>query len=133
MADKPKTKSWLEIQTAIAAISMTATLGLWNMFAAPDQAKAAEAAKLAPTATPEPTPTEVVEEEVEPTPASMSLVPVKIIFGGEAPQQQVVQVQASGAGETKAKKKKSGGGGGGGGGGETAAPPPAPPVTTGSS
>jgi hypothetical protein len=74
---------------------------------------------------------------VEPTATALSLRPVKIIFGANAPKLQVIQVAAP------VTKKKNGGGGGGGGdagsvsaGGGGGAPAPAPasnPPSTGSS
>jgi hypothetical protein len=138
MANKPQGKSWNEVQMAITAVAITATLGLWNMFATPEKTQAAaqitatftppEPPPPAETAIPEPTATAV---------SSLALRPVKIIYGGIAPQQPVVQVAAAGqvAAAPAAKKNKSGGAskGGGvskGGGGN---PAPVPPPTTGTS
>jgi hypothetical protein len=74
---------------------------------------------------------------VEPTATALALRPVKIIFGANAPQLQVVQVAGPAASAPVTKKKSSGGGGsvsGGGGGGGSPAPAPAPkPPSTGSS
>ncbi|MCX6078578.1 MAG: hypothetical protein NTW32_03500 [Chloroflexi bacterium] len=134
MANKPQGKSWSEIQMAITAVAITATLAFWNIFSAPDKSLAA--AKMAETSTPPapPTPTETelpTETAVSAPTASLGLRPIKIIYGGKAPVQQVVQVAAA-----PAKKRKSGGGGGGGdsgGGGGGSAPAASQPASTGSS
>ena len=137
MANKPQGKSWSEIQMAITAVAITATLAFWNIFSAPDKSLAA--AKMAETPTPPapPTPTETelpTETAVSAPTASLGLRPIKIIYGGKAPVQQVVQVAAA-----PAKKRKSGGGGGGGdgggggGGGGGSAPAASQPASTGSS
>jgi hypothetical protein len=111
-------QSWGEIQLAIAAVAITATLVFWNLFSVPQKQQVlAQAADTAMPPPPEPDPTQA------PTP-TQGFVPVKIIFGGTAPKQQVI-VQASAA----QPKRKSGGGGGSNGGGTA----PKPPVTTGSS
>lgn len=95
---------------AIAAVAMSLTLALWNLFAGPDRAQAARKIAEEALVTPPPVPTE------EPV-AALTLAPmpiVKIIFGGTAPQQSYSQPTG--------KKNKGGGGGsagGGGGGGST--------------
>lgn len=93
MNNKPKAKSWAEVQMAISAVAITTTLVLWNMFASPDKNQAVAQAQATPAPTEPPAP-----EEATPVPAptaSFTLRPVKIIFGGTAPQQQIVQVSAS--------------------------------------
>jgi hypothetical protein len=131
MANKPQGKSWNEVQMAITAVAITATLGFWNLFATPEKAQAA--AKITESSTPPPPPPPAETAMPEPTATtavSLGLRPIKIIYGGKIPQQQVVQ-QVAAAPSTK----KRGGGGSVGGGGTTAANPPAvvPPPATGSS
>ena len=100
--NKPKTRTWYDVQMAIAAIAMSLTLALWNLFAGTDRAQAArKMAEEALATHPPPVPTE--EPVVSLTPAPMPIV--KIIFGGSAPQQVYVQ-----------QPGKRGGGDGGGGG-----------------
>ena len=137
MANKPQGKSWSEIQMAITAVAITATLAFWSIFSTPDQtqaiAKAVETAT--PPAPPPPAATEQPTETALPT-ESLALRPIKIIYGGKAPVQQIIQVAAA-----PVKKRRSGGDGGdsgGGGGGSVASDPgggaaPAAPASTGSS
>jgi hypothetical protein len=99
MSPKPTSNKWADLQLVIAAVSMTSVLALWNMFAGPDRAKAAEKAVVDQTAQiPSVTPMPVVAPTMPP-------LGHKILFGGQAPQPQVVVQQSRGAG---------GGGGGGG-------------------
>src|SRR5512143_997904 len=101
MANKPASRNWNDVQIALVAMSMAATLGLWNLFAEPDLVKARESAALEP---------------VTPPPAEMPVVPVtagaptalpstKILLGGAAPE-TVVVVQAPSRGN-----RNNGGGG----------------------
>ena len=113
-----KQKSWGEIQLAIAAVALTATLGFWNLFSAGQKQQVVAAASPTDTEVP---PTEALAQVPAPT-ATPGFLPVKIIFGGTAPQQKVV-VQVS-APQAQPKHKNNGGGG------STA---PQPPVSTGSS
>jgi hypothetical protein len=128
MANKPQGKSWSEIQMAITAVAITATLGFWNQFSAPSQTQAAT--QVAQPSTPPPPPP--ATETAQPTATAVSLLPlrpVKIIFGGKAPQPQIIQVAAAPA----VKKRQSGGGPAvdtGAGGAPSA---PAPAASTGSS
>jgi len=119
MNKKPQ-KSWGEIQLAIAAIALTATLAFWNLFSVPQkQQELAQAqATAVPPASPNPTET--------PAPAAtqgVAFVPIKIIFGGAMAQQPATQGAVVVAAQPAPKPKHKGGGGGGG----------KPPVTTGSS
>jgi len=129
MANKPQGKSWSEIQLAIAAFAITATLGFWNFFSTPDTAQAS--AQVTQTSTPPPPPTPT--ETAQPTATALALRPVKIIFGGKAPQQQIIQVAV----DAPPTKKRKGGGNddsnSGGGGGAPAEPAPVPVTSTGSS
>ncbi len=105
MANKPAPKKWIDIQLAIATISMASTLVFWNMFAGPDREAAAKRAQeQAATIPPQPTATAEPIVAVQPTPLGDG----KILFGGSAPQTKII-VQTS--------NKNSGGGGSGGGGG----------------
>jgi len=124
MAPKANNK-WSDVQLAIAAISMTSVIAFWNMFAGPDKVKAdgkaAEQALIVPPtivpATPEPEPTPVI---------TMPPVGYKIMFGGVAPQPQVIVKRKQGGGGNKNNNEDNGGGGGGG-------APAQPPASTGSS
>lgn len=122
----PKTNKWSDVQLAIAAISMTSVIAFWNMFAGPDKTKADEkaAAEQQALLIPTVTPTVFVES---PTPeVTMPPVGYTILFGGAAPQPQVIVVN----------KPKGGGGGGGedqGGGGGASAPASQPATSTSSS
>lgn len=102
--NKPKTRTWYDVQMAIAAIAMSLTLALWNLFAGPDRAQAARKMAEEAQAIP-PVPTEAPVVALAPAPMPI----VKIIFGGSAPQQTYSQPTG--------KKNKGGGGGGSGGGG----------------
>ncbi len=97
MNNKPH-KSWGEIQLAIAAVALTATLAFWNLFAEPQ--KQQEMAQAEDTAAP---PQQEPTQAPTPTPG---FLPVKIIFGGAAPQQRQVIVQQASAPQPK---RKSGG------------------------
>lgn len=121
----PKINKWSDIQLVIAAISMTSVIAFWNMFAGPDKAKADQkaAAEQQGSLIPTVTPTAIVE----PAAPVVTMPPIgyTILFGGKAPQPQVIVIQ----------KPKGGGGGGGGnqdaGGG--GAPASQPSTSTGSS
>jgi len=125
MANKPQGKSWGEAQLTIATLAITATLGFWNLFSTPEKAQAG--AQIAQTFTPPPPPPPT--ETAEPTATALALRPVKIIFGGQVPQQQIVQVQAQSA-QAPAKKHNGGNNNNSGGGGGTTSSQPA---STGSS
>lgn len=125
MAPKNNSNKWSDVQLAIAAISMTSVIAFWNMFAGPDKTQADEKAaaerqaSLVPTVTP-------VEVTPPPTPVvTMPPAGYKILFGGTAPQPQVIVVKSGGGG---GGNEDDGGGGDGGGGGA-----PAEPVTSTSS
>jgi len=106
MSPKSKTNKWSDLQLAIAAISLTSVLMLWNMFAGPDREKAAEKAAAEQVAK---IPVQTEVSTLVPTPvATMPPLGYTILFGGEAPKPQVVVIQSKGGG---------GGGGGGGDGG----------------
>ena len=106
MASKPASRNWNDIQIALAATAMAVTLGLWNVFAEPDLARAKEKAN-EPAAPPPPTEAPVIAD------APTILPQVKIMLGGVAPQTTVI-VQAP---STRRQNRINGGGGGGGGGG----------------
>jgi hypothetical protein len=107
--NKPRTRNWYDVQMAIAAIAMSLTLALWNLFAGPDRAQAARKMAEEALITPPPIPTE--EPVAALTPAPMPIV--KIIFGSSAPQ------QTSSSPTSSRKNNRNDGGGGGGGGGST--------------
>lgn len=125
MPPKPNGNKWSDIQFAIAAISMTSVIAFWNMFAGPDKAKADQKAaeqqallrliEKSSTATESPTPV-----------VTMPPVGYTILFGGKAPQPQVVVIsKPKGNGGGGGGNEDPGDGGGGGGGGGPAAAQPA--------
>ena len=107
--NKPKARTWYDVQMAIAAIAMSLTLALWNLFAGPDHAQAARKMAEEAQATPPPVPTEA--PVVALTPAPMPIV--KIIFGNSAPQ-QTSPLPSSPSFQTSSRNNRGGGGGGGG-------------------
>ena len=128
MAPKTNGNKWSDIQLAIAAISMTSVIAFWNMFAGPDKAKADEKAAAEQQALLIPTVAPIVIEETPMPEVTMPPVGYTILFGGAAPQPQVIVVN----------KPKGGGGGGGeedsgGGGGGSSAPASQPATSTSSS
>lgn len=101
MANKPAPRNWNDIQVAIATISMALTLVFWNLFAGPDRVSALKRVQ-EQASLPPPEPMQTAEPVVvQPTPPGDG----KILFGGSAPQTQIIV--------------QNGGGGGGGGGGGT--------------
>lgn len=107
MANKPASRNWNDIQLAIATISMAVTLVFWNLFAGPDREAALKRAQEQALLPPSPQLTVQAAESAivqpnlpvvvqQPTPLGDG----KILFGGSAPQTQIIV---------------SGGGGGGGG------------------
>ena len=100
MPAKPNTRNWHDIQTAIAAVAIVGTLGLWNVFAAPlENVLAAGDQPVVP-------PTEPPDTEPPVTEAPMAVMPqVKIMFTQTAPQTQTTVVQQTQ--EQKKKKKKN--------------------------
>lgn len=120
MASKTNTNKWSDVQLAIAAISMTSVIAFWNVFAGPDKAKADEntLAEQQSSSIPTITPTVIVETPMPQV--TMPPVGYAILFGGAAPQPQVIVVN----------KPKGGGGGGDDG---SASAPASEPVTSTSS
>ena len=113
MPPKPKNRNrWNDVQTAIAAMAIAVTLGMWNLFATP--AKAVTAQTEEPTTIP-PTEPPVTAEPTEPT----ALPKVKIMFTQGATQVTAAQQQPQQVTAKKKRKKKDNNGGGGGGGGST--------------
>lgn len=94
MAAKSPSRKWMDVQVTIAAVSMTAVLVLWNMFAAPDKSKSVEKAALEQVKSSS-TPTEM------PPATAMATMPPSgytILFGGEAPKPQIIVQQPRGGG-----------------------------------
>lgn len=91
MPAKPNPKNWNDIQMALAAISITATIGLWNTFATP--AKIETAQNLAAPAA-----------AISASPAPALPPNVKVYFGGSAPQARQV-AQAAQQPTTKQQKQ----------------------------
>ena len=90
MPAKSNTRHWKDVQTAIATAAIVMTLGLWNLFAAPEKSVAVQAEK--PTVPP----TEPPLAAEEP----LSMPQVKIMFT-QAPQIATSQQQ-----QPAIKKKK---------------------------
>ena len=84
-------KSWTEIELAITAVAITATLGFWNLFSTPAPSNVTQTVE--PTSPP-PAP---VSEAAQPAPVALPLRQVKIIYGGQVPVQQVIQVTPASA------------------------------------
>jgi hypothetical protein len=95
MSPKPNLRSWNDVQMSIAAVSIVATLGLWNLFAEPAK----------PLAAPE----EPVLPPTEPPVASLpNPVPqIKIMFTQLAPQTTTVQQAVNNQQQKKKKKDKN--------------------------
>lgn len=90
MATKPGTKNWDDLKMMFTAISITATLGLWNVFAvANEQDSVAKVIDQTP-------PTNIVEQAVTANPTA-PVFTGKILLGGTAPSQTVIRVQAKAA------------------------------------
>jgi hypothetical protein len=98
--NKPASRSWGDIQMALAALTMALTLGLWNLFAQPDRVAAEQKAKEAPDLPPATEAASTLAAPAAPTQAG----PIKILLGGVAPQTVITVQQPS----------RGGGGGGGG-------------------
>lgn len=90
MPAKPNARNWNDVQTAIATVAIVTTLGLWNLFATPAKAEAAQTEEpiVPPTEPPVTAATPVVMPQV------------KIMFTQIAPQTTIVQ-------QTQEKKKKN--------------------------
>lgn len=100
MASKPQ-KSWNEIQLAITAIALTATIGLWNLFSS-GQKQDVNASNIDDELPTTQEPMQVAGSAPLPT-----LMPVKIIFGGQAPAtHSVVQQQQQPVKKRKAPKTR---------------------------
>jgi len=115
MNKKPQ-RSWGDIQLAIAATALTATLVLWNLFATPQKQQLVTQSQDTtvppdPTETPAPAPTQ-----------GLSFMPIKIIFGGTAPTSVSTPTTAVVASQPQVQPPAKHKGGGG-----------KPPVTSGSS
>ena len=85
MPTKPQ-KSWTEIELAITAVTVVATLGFWNQFSTPDLSKVTQ------NTTTDNLPQPSVTVVSQPVPTALALRQVKIIYGGQAPAQMVSQV-----------------------------------------
>jgi hypothetical protein len=108
MPAKPNSRTWNDVQTAIATVAVVTTLGLWNLFAAPSTPKIEQSSE------PEIPPTEppVATETVPLVSIPMAMPQVKIMFTPGASQsivQPVTNVQQ--AQTTKKKKNKNNAGG----------------------
>jgi hypothetical protein len=109
MATRPNSRSWNDVQTAIATVAVVTTLGLWNLFATPSKVKAVQATEpvVPPTEPP-------VETEAPAMPTAMPQV--KIMFTPGVTPTTIVQAQTNQQAPVKKKRNKNNGGGGGGGG-----------------
>ena len=80
MPAKPNSRNWNDVQTAIAAVTVVTTLGLWNLFAQPSKTVTAQPAD---TVTPPPAEPPIA---AEPT----AIPKVKIMFTQVAPQPVII-------------------------------------------
>ena len=105
MASKLKSRSWFDVQTAIATTAIVATLGLWNLFATPSKVTVVQA-------TEEPVLPLPTEEPTQSAPTAMSvptaMSQVKIIFTPGVVPTAVVQQQAQQVQQPIKKKKNKG-------------------------
>ena len=83
MPTKANPRKWNDVQTTIAAVTVVATLGLWNLFAQPSKTVSAKADEVV---APPPTEPPVV---LEPT----AIPQVKIMFTQVAPQPVLIDQQ----------------------------------------
>ena len=97
MNAKPTPRKWTDVQLTIAAISMTSVLAFWNMFAGPDRSKADEKAVAAQQSAQAIPTTAIVSAPATPAP-TMPPPGYTILFGGTAPQPQVIVMQSGGGG-----------------------------------
>jgi hypothetical protein len=104
MPAKPKNK-WSDVQTAIATAAIVTTLGMWNIFATPDQSGAVQAKGQDPVLPPQ-SPTESAAGATRPH--------VKIMFTQVASQTTTTVQQPQQSPTQKKKRDKNGSGGGGG-------------------
>ena len=104
MPGKPKSRTWNDVQTAIATVAIVTTLGLWTLFATPSKAvKTAETSEPVPP----PPPTELsVGDQVAPagpiTPTAMPQIKIRFTPGVTS----VVPPQVQQAQQPFKKKKK---------------------------
>ena len=69
MANNNGSRNWNDVQLVLAALAMTLTLGLWNIFAEPDLAHVKESAEQQP---PTPPATAIPSAAGTPTPLPKS-------------------------------------------------------------
>ena len=129
---------WLDAQIVIAALAVTGSLALWNVFAAaarhpvlgPISMRLSESLyKNTPAGVTATTATAVPTQMAAPGLTQIHLQPLHMLLGGHAPVVQVVVVSKPGS--PSGGSPASSVSGGGGGGGPVSAPPPV--TTTGSS
>ena len=101
MPAKPHARNWNDVQTAIAALAVVSSLGLWNLFATPAKTETVKSTEpvLPPTDVP---------QSAQP----VAMPQVKIIFTQAAPQTTLVpQVLVNQQAQNKKKKNKNNNGG----------------------
>lgn len=101
MPAKPNSRNWNDVQTAIAAVTVVLTLGLWNLFAQPSKTVSAQSS--VDTVPPPPTEPPVA---VEPT----AIPQVKIMFTQVAPQPVIVNQPQNNNNKKNNNKNNNGGG-----------------------
>ncbi len=109
MPAKPNSRTWNDVQTAIATVAVVTTLGFWNLFASPSKPKINESSEpvIPPTEPP-------VETEAVPVVSIPTAMPqVKIMFTPGAPQTSLQPVTNAQQPQTTKKKKNKNNGGGG--------------------
>lgn len=102
MPARPNSRNWNDVQTAIAAVTVVATLGLWNLFAQPSKIVTAQSAD---TVTPPP-----IEPPI--TIGPTAIPQVKIMFTQVAPQPVVVSQPQNNNKKNNNNKNNNNGGGG---------------------
>ncbi|MBI1794929.1 MAG: hypothetical protein HYR70_12185 [Chloroflexi bacterium] len=80
MQNKTSSKNWTDIQLIISSIAIALTLGLWSLFASPAKKNSGVSGQV--VVPPQPDTTTVAQPQLAPG--------QKILFGGTAPQPQVI-------------------------------------------
>jgi hypothetical protein len=103
MANKPTPRNWNDIQVAIATISMAITLVFWNMFAGPDRESAVKHAQEQVAIPPQSSGLAASIVTAPPIPSGNG----KILFGGNAPQTQIIVHSGGGGGGAATSTRSS--------------------------
>jgi ABC-type nickel/cobalt efflux system permease component RcnA len=107
MPAKPNSRNWNDVQTAIAAVAIVTTLGLWNLVATPKKIEVTQPSE--PTIPPTEPPMELAPATA-PVPTAMPQV--KIMFAQATPQTSIVQQIQQQIQTVKKKKNRTNSSGG---------------------